>query len=150
MESCAKRTATPLPSSLYFTYVSIFWEEKVVSYVNLPSTHACMLSRFSPVWLFVTHGLQHIGVGCHTLLEGIFSTQGSTWTCVFYFSCIGRSSLLLVGSLPLAPPGKPLNLPSPTPHTNCTPITLSGQYRWEKTKGYSHGEAWPTGQKQGP
>ena len=43
------------------------------------------------------------GVGCHALLQGIFLTQGSN----------PRLSCLLpwqVGSLPLAPPGKPLGL----------------------------------------
>ena len=59
--------------------------EKVSSY-----TYTCVLCRFSRVGLFVTPGLrptrllrpwdspgQNTGVGCHALLQGIFSTQGS-------------------------------------------------------------------------
>ena len=67
------------------------------SNLNLP---VCLPSRFSCVQLFVTlWTLAHqaplsivfskkTGVGCHALLQGIFSTQGSN------------------GSLPLAPPRK--------------------------------------------
>ena len=56
------------------------------------TVYACMLSCFSGVWLFVPHGLQRArlhcpwnslgknsGVGCHALLQGIFSTQGLNW-----------------------------------------------------------------------
>ena len=44
---------------------------------------------------------QALGMGCHFLLQGIFLTQGSN---------LGLSCLLhwQVGSLPLAPPGKPI------------------------------------------
>ena len=51
--------------------------------------HACMLSHFSPVWLFVTlwpiahlaplsieFSRKNIGLSCHALLQGIFQTQG--------------------------------------------------------------------------
>ena len=51
-------------------------------------TCACMLSCFSPVWLFVTlwtvayqgplfMGFSNTGVGCYALLQGIFLTSGS-------------------------------------------------------------------------
>ena len=68
----------------------------------------CMLGCFSHVWLFVTPWTvahkaplsmgfsgKNTGVGCHFLLQGIFPTRGSSlhWH---------------VGSLPLAPPGKPI------------------------------------------
>ena len=43
---------------------------------------------------------KNTGVGCHALLHGIFSTQGSNLhlLCLLHWQ---------VGSLPLAPPGKP-------------------------------------------
>ena len=43
---------------------------------------------------------KNTGVGCHALLQGIFSTQGSNphLLCLLHWQ---------VGSLPLAPPGKP-------------------------------------------
>ena len=72
-----------------------------------PYMHACVLSHFSHVWLFATRLLypwyspgKNTGVGCHALLQGIFPMQGS------------NSHLLhwQVGSLPLAPPGKPIFL----------------------------------------
>ena len=68
----------------------------------------CMLSRFSHVQLFVTPWTtvhqaplcpwnspgKNTGVGCHALLQGIFSTQISknpgNQTHVSYISCIGR------------------------------------------------------------
>ena len=67
--------------------------------------HACMLSHFSPSWLFVTRLLcpqdspgQNTGVGCHALLQGIFLIQG-----------LNLLSLLLLhwqpGSLSFAPLG---------------------------------------------
>ena len=77
---------------------------------------ACVLSRFSRVWLFAmlwTVALQALcpwdspgkntRVSCCILLQGIFPTQGSN---------LGLLHLLhwQAGSLPLAPPGKPLNL----------------------------------------
>ena len=40
---------------------------------------------------------KNTGVGCHTLLQGIFLTQGSN-PCLFHLLC------WQVGSLPLAPP----------------------------------------------
>ena len=79
---------------------------------------ACMISRFSRVWLFVTlwtvarqsmdrssvHGDppgENNAVDCHALLQGIFRPRDGT--CISYVSCIDRWAL----SLPLAPPGKP-------------------------------------------
>ena len=44
----------------------------------------CVLSHFNPVWIFATPWTvarqatgKHPGMGCHTLLQGIFPTQGS-------------------------------------------------------------------------
>ena len=51
------------------------------------------------------------GVGCHALLRVIFPTQGSNH--VSSVSCIGRPVL----SLPLVPPGKPIE---PLPGANFT------------------------------
>ena len=74
-----------------------------------------MLSHFSCVWLFVTpwtvacqvllfmgFSRQDYRVDCHAFLQGIFPTQGSNpnlcLLCFLHWQ---------VGSLPLAPPGKP-------------------------------------------
>ena len=84
----------------------------------LPSC-ACMLSHFSRVWLCdpmdcsppdsSVHGILQAritGVGCHALLQEIFPVQGSNphLFCLLHWQ---------VGSLPLAPPGKPC----PPPHS---------------------------------
>ena len=74
---------------------------------------ACVLSKFSRVWLCVTQwtvacqaplsmgfSRQEYGVGCHTLLQGIFPSQGSNLHLL-------RLLHWQAGSLPLAPPGKP-------------------------------------------
>ena len=75
---------------------------------------ACVLSCFSPTWLFATpwtvaqSGLlcpwdfpgKNTGVGCHFLLQGIFPTQRSNP----HLFCLLRWQ---ENSLPLAPPGKP-------------------------------------------
>ena len=76
------------------------------------SGHACMLSCFIHVRLFVTEEPDKLlcpwdppgkntGAGCHALLQGIFPTQGSNWR-LFYVSCICRRVLccyrLLAGS----------------------------------------------------
>ena len=75
--------------------------------------HACMLSRFSCIQLFETlwtvacqaplsmgFSRQEYWMGCHSLLQGIFPTQGSNLCilCLLHWQ---------VGSLPLVPPGKP-------------------------------------------
>ena len=78
----------------------------------LGELEACLVSHFSRAQLFVTlwtvaHQAALImgvgkdtGVGCHVLLQGIFPTQGSNP----YLLCLLPWQ---VGSLPLAPPGKP-------------------------------------------
>ena len=95
------------------------WEVKILSkgrsllLAESSSLHACMLSRFRCVQLFVPHRLyptrlfcpwdspgKNTGVGCHALLQGIFLTQGSNPRLL----CL---LLWQAGSLPLAPPGKP-------------------------------------------
>ena len=77
--------------------------------------HACMLSRFSCVrlcvtpWTIAPPGSSVYGdssgkttrVGCHALLQGIFLSQRSNLLCLLH----GQ-----VGSLPLAPAGKPPHL----------------------------------------
>ena len=71
------------------------------------SMHACMLSLFSHAQLFATRLLcpwdspgKNTGVGCHALLHELFPSQGSN-PCLL---CLLHRQ---VGSLPLAPPGKP-------------------------------------------
>ena len=68
------------------------------------------LSRFCRVWEEPTRLLcpqdspgKNTGVDCHALLQGIFLTQG--WNLHFFFLLPWH-----VGSLPLAPPGKPILL----------------------------------------
>ena len=75
---------------------------------TLTPTHVCMLSRFSPVWLLATLWtvarqaplIMGTGVGCYALLQGIFLTQGSNPHRLLHCQA---------GSLPLAPPGKPVS-----------------------------------------
>jgi len=58
------------------------------------------------------------GVGCHALLQGIFQTQGSNphFLCFLHW---------WVGSLPLAPPGKPKVLAAQLCPTLCDSLELS-------------------------
>ena len=78
------------------------------------SLYAYIWSRFSPIWLFLTlwtvvhqaHSPwdspgKDTGVGCQALLQGVFLTQGlnPSLLCLLHWQ---------VGSLPLAPPRKPL------------------------------------------
>ena len=69
-----------------------------------PTVHECVLSHFSHVGLFATLGTlarqaplsmgfsrHDTGVGCHTLLQGIFLTRDGTR--VSYISCIGKQVL---------------------------------------------------------
>ena len=74
-----------------------------------------MLSVFSHVWLFVTLWTSKLlcpwdspgkntGVGCHFLLQGIFLTQGSDPRLL-------RLLHWRAGSLPLAPLGRPFDIP---------------------------------------
>ena len=89
-----------------------------------------VLSRFSHVWLFVTlwtiarwatlsmeFYMQKYWNGCHTLLQGIFLTQG--WNlhllCLLHWQA---------DSLPLVPPGKPSRCPS---ESKCS---KSSVYKW--------------------
>ena len=58
-------------------------------------------------------------VGCYDLLQGIFPTQGSNPCCL----CL---LLWQAGSLPLAPPGKPINLYSKYDNS-LQNVTISGQ-----------------------
>ena len=75
--------------------------------------YVCWVSRFRHVWFFATSqtvahqaplsmgfSRQNTGVGCHALLQGIFSTQGSNpgLLCLLHW---------WVRYLPLASPGKP-------------------------------------------
>ena len=74
--------------------------------------HACLLSHFSHVWLFVTLWTvarqaprpwdspgENTAMGCDAFLQGIFPTQGwnSCLLCLLHWQ---------MGSLPLAPPEK--------------------------------------------
>ena len=76
----------------------------------LKSVHACSLSLFRCVQLFETSWSvarqvplsmpgKNTGMGCHTLLQGIFLTQGSSP----HLLCLLHRK---AGSLPLVPPGK--------------------------------------------
>ena len=86
-----------------------------IDFINKPIKYLfkviCVLSHFSHLLLFVTLRLVHpwdspgknTGGGCHALLWVIFSAQG--WN-------LGLLHFLHwhVGSLPTAPPGKPLEV----------------------------------------
>ena len=78
------------------THSAIFWFWQLIC--------ACLLSRFSRVWLFATlwsvtyqaplsigFSRENTESGCHALLQGIFPTQNGTH--VFYVSCIGKQVL---------------------------------------------------------
>ena len=85
------------------------WCEVINSDVASAST--CVQNHFSCVWLFSTlwttrslgpwDSPGNTGVGCHFLLQGIFPPQGSNLALLHLLHW-------QVGSLPLAPPGKPL------------------------------------------
>ena len=94
------------------------WEEKVHTglegVVPISTLHICMLSCFSCVQLFMTSWTvaylvlclwdspgKNSEVGCHALLQGIFPTPGSNPRLL----CLLHQQ---AGSLPLAPPGKPI------------------------------------------
>ena len=89
--------ATAEDSVCVHTALCLFRQRRFA--VNL---HACILSRFSCVRLFVTlWALAHQApVGFHALLQEIFPTQGSN-LCLLSFLCWEA------GSLPLVSPGKP-------------------------------------------
>ena len=62
---------------------------------NSLQPHGLWPTRFLCPWDFPD---KDTGVGCHFLLQGIFTTQGSN-PCLLHWQA---------GSLPAAPPGKPL------------------------------------------
>ena len=90
----------------------LFWVRKERTRSKYSDPYVCVLSPFSRVWLFATLWTVHLqaplsmglspgrntGVGCHTLLQGIFLTQGSSPRLLHW----------QVSPLPLALPGKPL------------------------------------------
>ena len=63
-------------------------------------THFSCVQLFVTLWTSVYSILQEDWHGCHALLQGIFSTQGSNLHLLYLLHW-------QVGSLPLAPPGKP-------------------------------------------
>ena len=80
-----------------------------------------MRSRFSRVRLSVTPWTvaclaplsmgspgRSTGVGCHALLQGLFPTQGPALHLLCLLCLLRWQALAVVGSLPLAPPGKPI------------------------------------------
>ena len=69
---------------------------KMLSRVRLLAT-LCMVARQAP--LSMGFSSKNTGVGCHTLLQGIFPTQGSNR----HHLCLPHWQ---AGSLPLEPPGK--------------------------------------------
>ena len=64
--------------------------------------YGLQLTRLLCPWDFAS---KNTGVGCHPLLWGIFPTQGSN----LHLFCLLH---LQAGSLPLVPPGKPLEKPN--------------------------------------
>ena len=83
--------------------------------VGYPFKYACILSRFSCDWLFVTPWTAASRSSVHGILQARIlewvampSSRGFSWprdqTCVSYVSCFGRQPL----PLPLAPSGKPI------------------------------------------
>ena len=86
-------------------------------HLYVPIVRVCMQSRFSRVRLLATlwavarqaplsmgSSSKNTGVGCRALLQGIFPTQGSNQSLLHLLHW-------QVGSLPLAPPGKPCMFP---------------------------------------
>ena len=93
----------------------------VLSCVYAKSLQSCLTLRdamdYKPtrfLWPRDSPG-KNTRVGCHSLLQGIFSTQGS------------NSSLMSPALAPLAPPGKPLVLSWYTEKANWYPATQSHQ-----------------------
>ena len=103
-----------LPHSFLFPCPSlriqeVYWIAECIRNHNMG---ACMLRYFSHVWLFATPWTvtclclwdspgKNTGVGCHALLQWIFLIPGSN----LHLLCILPWQ---AGSLPLAPPGKPI------------------------------------------
>ena len=97
----------------------------------------CLLSSFSCAWLFATlwivaHQSPHprdspgrnTGGGCHTLLQGIFPTQGLN-LCLLHF--LHWQAV----SLPPLPPGKPIDAPKHSlyPYIICSDIRTQSPYQ---------------------
>ena len=88
----------------------MIWSHLTPPHKESTSLSACVLSRFSCVWLLQPYGLcpwhslgKNTGVGFHVPIQGLFPTQGSNP----HIFCL---LLWQGGSLPLAPPGKQLPL----------------------------------------
>ena len=101
----AKWTQTWLFS--YQTFTVLLGDSS--NYLVISCVCVCTLSPFSRVWLCdpmdyspLSMGSpgKNTGVRFHALLQGIFPTQGSNLCLLYLLHC-------QVGSLPLAPPGKP-------------------------------------------
>ena len=122
-----------------------------------------MLSRFSCVWLCNAMDCKptrllcpwdspgrNTGVGCHTLLQGIFPTQGSNP----HLLCL---LLWQAGSLLLASPGKPSNywfLASPHsyslyPNVVFLPISMAPRHTQSRTRG-THPQSSPLDVSESP
>ena len=111
----SKMTQTYEIYTMFLDWKSQYCENDYITQGNQQIQCMHMLSPFSHVWLFMTPWLydltrlfclwnspgKNTGVGCHFLLQGIFLTQG--WNlhllCLLHWQA---------GSLPLAPPGKPV------------------------------------------
>ena len=120
--------------------------------------HACMLSHFSLVRLFVPpwtvalqaplsmgFSIKNTGVGCHALLQWIFPTQGlkSHLLCLLHWQ---------LGSLPLVPPGKPMRvhiLPLSVHPANVRPVpTVHGPCEgghWSRSRAGDSPDPCPQG-----
>ena len=103
-----------LVHALFYTCVNR-WEGLKTIFKRSNYEAVCLLSCFSCLQLFATPWTvqptrllcpwdspgENTGVGCHALLQGIFLTQGSN-------PCLLSLLHWQVGSLPRAPPGKPI------------------------------------------
>ena len=113
---------------------TVWWFLKKLG-IKLP--YACVLSRFSCVWLLASYGLyptrllcswdspgKITGVHCRALLQGIFLTEGSNPHLL-------RLLHWQVGSLSLAPPQKPKTTIRPSNFT-------AGHMPWENHNWKRH------------
>ena len=106
-------------SSVWVLSFSVFFPT-VFNYIGLNFNfyghwvHACMLSRFSHIWLFatlwtVTHQAPVRGILQARILEWVampssrWSSWPRDWTCLSYISCVWQA-----GSLTFVPPRKPM------------------------------------------
>ena len=121
------------------------------------STFIChkrlVLSRFSRVQLFVTHGYQHTRllclwdspgkntrVGSHSILQRIFLTQGSKPRHFHLLHC-------QAGSLPLVPHGKPHKRLHPLTSFNVRHDHVTCSDQWNTSR---RDVSYPNGSRQGP